>query len=212
MLNRAAIEGAKLDGAILKDANIFGVEIEKACYTNLDLAEAISVDDSAEAAVRIADLVMAHEQWVESSGAIGTRGDFSGMDLAGVDFTGRNLSAAIFVHARLRSTKFNKAILDLTDFTMADLTGASLAHADLRGANLSDAILRRANFSGADLKMQTAHLPNGMTREFPVSLRGCRFGETNFSGVACDRLKAAGTAPAGMIAEPEFRALFAASA
>ncbi len=32
MLNRAAIEGAKLDGAILKDANIFGVEIEKASY------------------------------------------------------------------------------------------------------------------------------------------------------------------------------------
>jgi len=72
--------------------------------------------------------------------------------------------------------------------------------------------LRRTNFSHADLKMQTAHLPNGMTREFPVTLRGCRFAETNFTGVECDRLKTNGEKPAGIIAADEFKALFVAAA
>src|SRR5690606_31479977 len=106
MLNRAAIDGAKLEGAILKDANIHGVEIEKASYTNLDLSESISVDDSPAAALHIADLVLAHEQWVETSGTVGARADFSGLDLSGIDFTGRNLSAAVFIHTRLRSSNF----------------------------------------------------------------------------------------------------------
>jgi hypothetical protein len=50
-----------------------------------------------------------------------------------------------------------------------------------------------------------------MTREFPVTLRGCRFGETIFTGVECDRLKTGGSVPAGIIAEDNFKALFAAT-
>ncbi|HEY4164546.1 MAG TPA: pentapeptide repeat-containing protein, partial [Dongiaceae bacterium] len=206
-LNRANIEGAKLDGARLKDANIHGVAIAKALSKNLDISEAISVDDSAEAARGMHDRLAAHELWVSSNGDKGERADFSETDLSGVDFSHRNLSAAVFLGARLRSTVFSRAIIELADFTRADLTAADFSRANLRGCNFTDAILHRASFRNADLRVQVANLPNGMTKEFPVTLVGCRFGETNFTGVEFDRVNAGKLKLQGVIADQEFRSL-----
>jgi uncharacterized protein YjbI with pentapeptide repeats len=206
-MNRANIEGAKLDGAKLKDANIHGVAFDKALFNHLDVSEAIAVDDSTEAALGIRDRLTAHELWVSSNGAEGERGDFTASDLSGVDFSDRNLSAAVFQNARLRSATFLRSIIELTDFTGADLTAANFTRANLRGSNFTEAILHRADFRNADLRVNVANLPNGMTREFPVTFVNCRLGDTNFTDVEFDRVKAAHLKLHGVIAAKEFLAL-----
>jgi uncharacterized protein YjbI with pentapeptide repeats len=117
----------------------------------------------------------------------------------------------LFQDARLRSASFRRAIAELTDFTRTDLTAACFGRANLRGANLTDAILHRADFREADLRVQVAKLPNGMTREFPVTMIGCRFVDTNFTGVEYDRLKIARAQLQGVTADPAFRALLTAA-
>jgi hypothetical protein len=97
----------------------------------------------------------------------------------------------------------------LADFTRADLTAANFSRANLRGSNFTEAILHRADFRDADLRVQVANLPNGMSREFPVTLVGCRFSETDFTGVEFDRLKAAKLKLQGVIADRGFRSLLA---
>ena len=93
LMNRALVDGANLSGAVLRDANVYNVDFSNAAYLDiLDLKETISVDDSAEAAAAIAEQIKAHEDWVESSGAKGTRADFMGRDLSAVDFSGRTLT------------------------------------------------------------------------------------------------------------------------
>jgi uncharacterized protein YjbI with pentapeptide repeats len=192
---------------VLKDANVFGVDFNKANCLSIDLTETISVDDSAESAAQIGDVVKAHERWVETSGAEGERADFTGIDLSGMDFSGRNLSAALFVCSRLRSVQFSRAILDLADFTEADLTAAKMMNADLKGANFTHAILRRVNFNGADLRVQTAKLPNGTVYESPVRFIESKFGDTDLSAVQVDRLVAEKLNLAGVKADKSLLAM-----
>jgi uncharacterized protein YjbI with pentapeptide repeats len=113
----------------------------------------------------------------------------------------------VFQNARLRSATFLRSIIELTDFTGADLTAANFTRANLRGSNFTEAILHRADFRNADLRVNVANLPNGMTREFPVTLVNCRLGDTNFTDVEFDRVKAAHLKLHGVIAAKEFLAL-----
>jgi uncharacterized protein YjbI with pentapeptide repeats len=168
---------------VLRDANVFNVDFAKAAYIgSLDLAEAISVDDSEEAAAAISNQIKAHEDWVETSGAKGARADFMGRDLSAVNFSGRNLTGAVFTECRLRAARFDRCRMSLAILSRADATGASFAGADLKGADLSDAILRRTDFHDADLQVQIVTLPDGTTREWPVRAANAKFNEADFTG------------------------------
>jgi len=168
---------------VLRDANVFNVDFARvADIAALNLDEAISVDDSEEAAAAIADQIKDHEDWVETSGAKGARADFMGRDLSAVNFAGRTLTGAVFTDCRLRAARFDRCRMSLAILTRADATGASFAGADLKGADLSDAVLRRADFHNADLQVQIVTLPDGTTREWPVRAANAKFNEADLNG------------------------------
>ena len=212
LLNRAAVDGANLEHAILRDTNVFGVAFDKASCDGVDFSEAIAVDDSKAAAVRISQEIASHERWVETSGAEGTRADFAESDLSGLSFTGRNLTGAVFARTRLRSTNFNEAILNLTDFSGADLTAAQMRRADAKGADFSEALLRRTDLRDADLGVQVATLPDGSTREWPVRFILSIMDETNMAGARSSRVIAEGIDLAGVIGDSAILAVLGAKA
>ncbi len=209
-LNRAMVEGAFLDGAIMTDANVHGVDLKGAVYNSLDMSVTISVDDSSETQALIAEMIVAHESWVASTGLEGQRADFSNADLSGLDFSGRNLRGALFVDSRLRSARFVRAIVDLADFSRSDLTGANFEAASLRGANFTSAVLRRTDFHKADLEIEIAVLGDGKTREWPPRFNGCRLEETNFKDVKATRVIATNITTKKVIADEAFLKLLAA--
>jgi len=202
LLNRAVLDGAQLNGAVLRDANVFRVDFGKAVHRDLDLRETFAVDDSEEAARAIADAIRSHEVWVESSGAKGTRADFTGRDLSGVNFSGRDLTGIVFTQAKLRAAIFDKARLSLSNLSRIDATGASFVGADLKGADLTGAILRRSDFREADLRVQTAILPDGSTRDWPVRLSFAKPQEANFTEALIDRPLMEGVDLSGIKADP----------
>lgn len=209
-MNRADLTGAFMDGATLNDANVYGVDLSRAVYNHLDTSTTIAVDDSAETQALIGEMVIAHEIWVNTTGAEGQRADFSNADLSGINLSGKNLRGALFADSKLRSAKFHRTILDLADFSRADLTGANLEDAILRGANFTGANLRRANFRKSDLKIEISQLGNGQTREWPPRFVACILDETNFSDALSDRLIARDISLKKVIAGEAFMTLLKA--
>jgi uncharacterized protein YjbI with pentapeptide repeats len=176
------------------------------------MSVSISVDDSAETQALIAEMIMAHEHWVTSSGAKGQRADFSNADLSGLDFSGRNLRGALFSDSRLRSAKFRRAIVDLAEFSRCDLTGASFEGSSGRGTNFTGANLRRADFRKSDLEVEIAVLGDGKAREWPPRFNDCKLEETNFKDVKASRVLASNITAKNVIADASFLRLLASAA
>lgn len=115
----------------------------------------------------------AHEVWLRSHGAQGTKADF-----AGANFTGQNLTGVNFMQVDLREAKLVNA--DLTD---ASLTGADLRDADLSGARLIGANLGVARLRHA--RMRVGDLDGANLRGADLSganLTGARFGQADLTG------------------------------
>ncbi len=91
--------------------------------------------------LEFAQVLDQHRIWVESAGAEGARGHFTGADLTGVDFTGANLQGAELQKVNLRGA----------DLSMANLRNANLVEADLRESNLLGTEFSGANMMGANL-------------------------------------------------------------
>lgn len=88
-----------------------------------------------------AEMLDQHRIWVETNGESGTRGEFSGANLANADLTGANLQGAQLQKVNLRGA----------DLSMANLRNANLVEADLREANLLGTEFSGANMMGANL-------------------------------------------------------------
>lgn len=91
--------------------------------------------------LEFAEALDQHRLWVESGGKEGTRGDFSGANLAGADLTAVNLQGAELHKTNLRGA----------DLSMANLRAANLVEADLRETNLLGTEFSGANLMGANL-------------------------------------------------------------
>ncbi|HNB27803.1 MAG TPA: pentapeptide repeat-containing protein, partial [Alphaproteobacteria bacterium] len=113
-----------------------------------------------------------------------------------------DLTGIVFAQAKLRAARFDKARLSLSNLARIDATGASFAEADLKGADLTGAILRRADFREADLRVQTAILPDGSTRDWPVRLSFIKPQEADFTNALIDRLLMEGVDLTGIKADP----------
>jgi len=88
-----------------------------------------------------AEMLDQHRMWVETEGGSGTRGEFSGANLADADLTGANLQGAQLQKVNLRGA----------DLSMANLRNTNLVEADLREANLLGTEFSGANMMGANL-------------------------------------------------------------
>ncbi len=107
--------------------------------------------DANDLSPKVAAVLAAHREWIDSDGAEGTRADFRGARLRGASLRGAVLNRALLEDADLRGANLRGA-----DFQGANLAGANLAGANLSGARLTDASLIEAILSGADLTR--AHL------------------------------------------------------
>ncbi len=90
-----------------------------------------------------------HKEWVESRGAVGTKGDFAGAKLEGAELIGVNLR-----HADLQDSNLKSA-----DLLLADLRDACMVRTNLQEACLVGANLEGANLEGATLDTAMGLVP-----------------------------------------------------
>ena len=166
-----SLRGRHLEGAVLLDAHLKGVDFTAArlqgAYLNgADLREAkfacaerVKVADQApEAPVRAAvaeqscaQLEGAKLNEAHLQGSLLGRADLQGAalnraELQGASLEGARLQGASFGAADLLGAKLDYAELQGADLEGADLTAASLTNAQLQGADLRNTRLEAANF------------------------------------------------------------------
>lgn len=147
------LEGARLNSAVLKRADLRYAHLKGAVSYNANLREAdLSFANLQEARLVGANLREAYLERANLRGADLAGADLQEADLSFADLQGADLSLASLQGARLVGANLQGAkLLD------ADLQGANLGSADLQGAdlylaNLREADLGRANLQEADLR------------------------------------------------------------
>ena len=149
----ARLQGASLDGVLLNDAVLRGIDLK---YANLS-----------DAQLKNADLSGADLRHSNFSGADLFSANLSGADLRGADFSNSTLNAAnlqntklegaIFFNAKLAHANLNNSYANKTDFTCANLSGARLKNVDffkssLKGSRLNKALINENTFfEGVDI-------------------------------------------------------------
>lgn len=157
-ISGASLQGADLRGASFAGAELKGVELKGANLADADFRRAIMDEDTvsrgdmmratrprtAPGPERMAKILSAHLEWIQTGQRGGMRADFARMDLSRRDFSRSVLAGANFREAILADTNFEKAVLAAADFGDAILLRANLREADLRGADLRGAELKDA--------------------------------------------------------------------
>lgn len=95
--------------------------------------------------ILIKDVLLAHGEWLSSSGERGERAELKNAILQQADLHDANLERADLSGARL----------SVTDLMGANLTGADLRGADLWMSDLKDTVLEGADLRGANLSEVT---------------------------------------------------------
>lgn len=140
------------------------------------------------AARSIALQLDAHERWLRSEGAEGTRFERRALDLTHFDLSGRDLSHADLEGTKLgsavlRGTKFNYALLRHVDLESIDGAGASFRHVNLVNANLAYANLRSAHFDCGNLESATLVSANLQDSTFSgAMMRSARLSNADLTG------------------------------
>jgi uncharacterized protein YjbI with pentapeptide repeats len=191
-LTGANFTDANLDGVDLTGAKLAGVKLQGAILTNVDV-EALGlppetlagcVRDPSRAALdragEIRSILDAAQQWIETDGGSGARGQLEGMDLrvVGDAFRKRKLTGLFAPRTVAVAVDFSDTQLQGANFDGADLRRADFCGADLRGASFIGANLSHARFSGAGTGPLT--LPDGRqlpTRFDGARLEGCDLGQ-----------------------------------
>ena len=137
----AGKDGAQLEFARLRGANLTAAKIVDGNLGHADLTEAVLSDGN----LRGADL---HEAFLGNVQA--EEADFSGAKLAGADLSGANLRGADLAGANLENADLVGADLSAVKRLNGSLAGTDLRHADLRAADLrSSQTLLSANLTDA---------------------------------------------------------------
>lgn len=92
------------------------------------------------------DIVVAHQQWLNSAGQEGRRANFRGVDLSGQSFAGFNLTQASFRNAILSQVKFAECLLEEADFAEATGTGVQFHGCTMKSVNFARANMPNARF------------------------------------------------------------------
>ncbi len=148
-LSEADLRGARFVGACLKDAVLFGAQLDGCELMTADLRGAEMSD---------ASLVGAGFGKADLSGAtmFGVRAansSFTGAKLVGVDLRTADLSAARLSTADLQGARFDNATLRDADLSESDVHGASFASADLRASRMRHLDgYRKAGWVDADVR------------------------------------------------------------
>ena len=152
-LERASLIGAKINRANLKDANLSKAVLSKCCL------EGTSLD--------YANLSRANLDQAVAHGALLANVNLSQASLQYIDLSNASLKGANLTNADLTSAKLSK-----TDLTNANLAGAILENIDfssatMDGANLSGANLKNANLSNVDIKKLVFCKPSLLNTAMP---------------------------------------------
>ncbi|WGV26708.1 pentapeptide repeat-containing protein [Halotia branconii] len=157
-------EGVMLNGVVMPEANLQGINLKFASLFDANLTDT----DLSDANLQEAKLFRANL----------TRAKLSEANLVGADITGANLTGAKLNRAKLTGAKLAGAKLTEAKLAGADLRGASLTGTDLRGANLLGTNLSYASFFEANLT--EANFSNANLTE--VKFFGANLAKANFVG------------------------------
>jgi uncharacterized protein YjbI with pentapeptide repeats len=165
---RPHLSRAKLRGANLREANLFGADLSWAILREADLGGAslyladlgqtilfrsyLGGANLLDSNLAGADLGQANLPEANLSKALLSSAYLSGANLTGANLSGANLTRAYLNEANLSETNLSEASLLMADLREANLSKAILSGANLPEANLSKAILSGANLTGARLE------------------------------------------------------------
>jgi len=185
-LSKCVLLGTDLSGANLTGVQLAGTVVDTATLVqgrNLAQGMLSQVVDPARRPIAAADFlaaVVAHEQWVDSGGAAGTRLDLDMVEVPAVDLAGRSLSGMRLRRSRVAPANWSETLLEMADFSYSDLSGLVLDGARLPGVTLRRAILTGARLAGAVLEPQ----PLAGGRTWPANLDGAILTEADLTNAS----------------------------
>ena len=156
--DEAMLEGARFDGATLRDASFLHTHLAHAKFRDCDMV----------------GVVLSHERHSRKPDHTANYAQFSRSTLDGADLSRAPLTYAVFEQASLRGAVLDRAVMVAAQLQGADATGASFAFTDLSRARLEGADLRGADLRFADLS--GANLSDAVVDETTV-WRGARFNQ-----------------------------------
>ena len=163
----ARFDGARLQGADLREARLQGADLQEARMQGADLTGArLQRADLTGAQMQRADLHEAQMQgadlgWARMQGAFLRKAQMQGAELREARLQRANLYEARLERADLREARMQGADLRQAQMQRADLREARLQGAGLRQAQMQGAFLRKAQMQGTNLmraEMQGAYL------------------------------------------------------
>lgn len=184
-LAEAVLTGALCRQTRLASANLEGARLEQVSLINADVARNglhVQPDRAAEEqASRLAPVLRAHREWIETDGMGGARAVLDDLDLRGLDLRGVELSGASLRGADLSRADLSGARLRLADLGRALLYRAHLAGACLEGARLEGALLIQADLSQASLAPAPLWRRSGRRHD-----QACRLEGADLTGARVD--------------------------
>lgn len=133
-LSGVDFEGGKLEGANLSGANLTEANFEKANLKEANLQGAYLKKGN----FRQTDFTKANLAYAEADKGVFESANFFGANLQGASFFRANLEIANLFNTNLNSTIFKKANLKRASFDGADFKGADLEKTDIEGANFTE--------------------------------------------------------------------------
>ena len=153
ILNGANLSNAEFDGADLRDAEFNAANLTGAHLVNNETGGAVfamALQDLKEQRREITmtedELVLKHQQWVETAGRHGEKMNLTSYDLrrlktlAGKRLTALTANNTVFSFLNLQDLEMQSAFLNYADFRETDMR-----HADLRGSTMNGAVFVRAS-------------------------------------------------------------------
>src|SRR5262249_9075232 len=197
-LTRTALDGARLVGAVLRQAHqcsfrgtdLSEAQVQGGCLVRCDLTGArlakaqLYGAKAADSVFRTADLQRAGLVRSHLAGA-----DFREADLSGADLTESDLTGAALAGARLKGADLTKAKLARADLRGADLREANLAGASLVGARVDGADFTGANLNGTSLRGLDRTKAKGLEAARPVMKAGPHLRRLEEVARQCRRLE-----------------------
>lgn len=167
-LRRAELEGAKLDNAIFKNANLGEIDLQ-----NADLSNAIFINANIEEG-KLHNAILSN---ADLSNAILNRADLSNANLSNANLDGVKLDKTNLRDADLVGVDLRKAYLSYTDFFGATLDKVNLEGVDVywSGAKFKESKLKEANLQRTNLKW--------------MDFTGVDFEDANFAGADFEQTK-----------------------
>ena len=171
-LSNVEFDGADLRSASFNAANMTGAHMANNETRGAIFTMALSDDnpdrENEEFSLTKDELILKHQQWVESAGRQGEKMNLSHYDLRKLkNLSDKRLTALVASHAVFAGLNLQNLEIQSAQLNCADFRECDLRFADFRGSHMEDAVFVRANMTKVNCGPLVLKQQDGSIRNIP---------------------------------------------